>query len=202
MRRILFAAIAGSLVLLPAAGQAKPKTLDNVRLAYTPTTTLGDKDPIDLSGAFKVKIRVGPFTDARAQTDRIGENREDADKGRIRPVTTRDDVAAWVRARVADELGRYGLTVVEQGEDVLLTGDIRRFFVTEDSTYESDVGILISLYDESAKELWQGMANGTATRWGRSYKLENYEESWSDGLFEAIYSLVSSGEFRSALRER
>ncbi len=202
MRRISTLATAGFLVLVPAFASAKPKTLENVSLAYTPTTLLGEKPAIDLTGLLRVKIELGAFNDTRTEPQRIGENREDADKGKILPVTTRDNVADWMKARIADDLDRYGFTVVEKGGEVILTADIRRFFVTEENTYEADVGILFSLHDASGKELWHGMANGAANRWGRSYKLENYQEAWSDGLFEALYSLVDNPQFRQALRDR
>jgi len=202
MNRVALIAAALLLLLTSSSAFAKRKTLENVTLAYIPTTTLGDKEAVDLTGMLKTKIRLGEFADRRSEKKLIGENREKADKGKVLPVSTRDDVAAWIKARFSDELGRYGLSVVDSGGDVVLSGEVRRFFVTEDSTYGGDVGILITLTDASGKELWQGMANGAATRWGRSYKLENYQEAWSDSLFEAIYSLMENPEFRKALGGR
>lgn len=189
------------LCLLPTMLLAKPKTLENVPLVYTPTTVLGEKPAVNLTGMLKIKIQIGNFVDARSDKALIAENREDADKGKIRKVTTKDDVGAWVRSRLAADLGLYGFTVVEGDGDVVISGEIRRFFVIETNTYQADVGILVTVTGADGKERWQGMANGSAERFGRSYKLENYQESWSDGVFEAIYSLVSNADFRQALSQ-
>lgn len=194
--------VAALLLLVPGLAEAKPKTLDNVSLIYAPTTMIGEKDAVDLTGILKTKVEIGQFTDAHTNPSLIAENREDAAKGRILRVTTKDDVAAYVRTHLGDTLGKYGLNVVPSGGDVVISGEVRRFFVTETSTYAADVGIMVTAKDASGKELWQGMANGSAERFGRSFKLENYQEAWSDGLFEAIYSLISSAEFRQAVRKR
>lgn len=202
MNRSVLWISAALLVLLPSIANAKPKSLDKVSLAFTPTTIIGEKDPINLTGLLKTRIQLGEFTDVRGNPALIAENREDADKGKILAVTTRDDVAAWAKTQIGDLLGKFGLNVVATGGDVVITGEIRRFFVTETSTYQADVGILITVKDAAGVELWQGMANGSAERFGRSYKLENYAESWSDALLEATYSLLSSTEFRQALAKK
>lgn len=202
MNRSVLWISAALLVLLPSIANAKPKRLDKVSLAFTPTTIIGEKDPINLTGLLKTRIQLGEFTDTRSNPALIAENREDADKGKILAVTTKDDVAAWVKVQVGDLLGKFGLSVVPTGGDVVISGEIRRFFVNETSTYQADVGILITVKDAAGVELWQGMANGSAERFGRSYKLENYAESWSDALLEATYSLLSSAEFRQTLAKK
>jgi hypothetical protein len=49
------------------------------------------------------------------------------------------------------------------------------------------------------KLLWKGLAVGRATRFGRSYKLENYHEVLSDSLVEAVSRLLSDQVFVSVL---
>jgi hypothetical protein len=44
-----------------------------------------------------------------------------------------------------------------------------------------------------------GIVNGDATRFGRSYKAENYFEVMTDMLLRATYNLLSSDGFRAAL---
>lgn len=184
---------------LPGLAAAKPKQLESVPLGFTPTTVIGEMDPVDLTGTLRTKIELGRFIDFRTNPNRVAENREDEAKGRILPVTTRDDVAAWVKTHLGETLGRFGLNVVSGEGDVVISGEIRRFFVTETSTYQADLGILVTVKDRDGKELWQGMANGAAERFGRSFKLENYQESWSDALLEAAHSLLSNPGFRAAL---
>ena len=44
------------------------------------------------------------------------------------------------------------------------------------------------------------MASGGSKRFGRSYKAENYYETLSDSVVEAVYKMLSSSEFMAALR--
>jgi hypothetical protein len=47
--------------------------------------------------------------------------------------------------------------------------------------------------------LWSGNASGEATRFGRSYKLENYYEVLSDAVVNTVSSMLQSAEFQQAL---
>jgi hypothetical protein len=47
--------------------------------------------------------------------------------------------------------------------------------------------------------LWSGMITGDATRWGRSYNLDNYCEVMSDMTLRAVFNLLSNAGFRAAL---
>lgn len=182
-----------------SALEAKPKLLKDVALAWRPTTTLGEKSSIELTGLFKVKLEVS-LTDSRAQPNLIAENREDEEDDGILPVTTKDVVADWLETRVGEQLGAYGLNIVASGGDLVVEGEIRRFMVTETETYQADIGILVTVRDAQKKELWQGMVNGSAERFGRSYKLENYHESISDAVLEAVHSMLENEGFRKALK--
>jgi hypothetical protein len=50
--------------------------------------------------------------------------------------------------------------------------------------------------------LWSGVAPGEASRFGRSYLLENYYEILSDALVNATSSTLQSVEFQKALSQR
>ena len=54
----------------------------------------------------------------------IAENHEDKV---AKPVTTKDDVGAFVAAHLKDALEREGLTTVASGGDVILSGEVRQF---------------------------------------------------------------------------
>ena len=47
--------------------------------------------------------------------------------------------------------------------------------------------------------LWSGLASGDASRFGRSYKLENYYEALSDAIVNTVSSMLQSAPFQSAL---
>lgn len=149
------------------------------------------------SGA--VRVRIDALGDARKNPQLIGENREDADEGKILPVTTKDDVAAWCTDRLRYILEQLGFEVVEGEGDVILTGQVRRFFVAETNTYEGDVGLKIEVKSQDARVLWSGIANGVANRFGRSYKLENYYEVMSDSLLDAVQKLADHEGFVKAV---
>jgi hypothetical protein len=53
---------------------------------------------------------------------------------------------------------------------------VKRFFVREDASYKSEVAIHLTVVDRDGKVLWNRLASGEATRFGRSYKAENYYE--------------------------
>ena len=173
------------------------KELEGIPLVWKSTTQIGEAGAIDLTGIQQTKIQVNGLTDSRESTNLIGENREE---DRARKVTTSDNVATWCTSRLKTLLGQFGLDVVDSDGDVIVRGEIKRFFVAETSTYEGDVGLKIEVVSKDGKTLWSGMAGGTATRFGRSYKADNYYEALSDSLVDAVENLVKNGGFRAALR--
>lgn len=198
------AALSLAAVLLAAfaspAEARKKKTLHDIPLQWKPTDDIGDTfGGLDLTDVYDVGFRIEPFVDKRDDAALIGENREDADEGKILKVTTTDDVGAWVSENFTEVLSIIGLKINDGGEDVVLSGEIRRFFVNEESTYKSDVAVLITAQDGSGKTLWKGLAGGDATRFGRSYKAENYYEVLSDAVMEAMSSLLDNSGFRQAV---
>ena len=153
----------------------------------------------DMGSSGPARVQIARLTDARKNPQVIGENRENADAGKILPVTTKDDVAAWCTDRLRILLEQLGLDVVESDGDVILGGQVRRFFVAETNTYEGDVGLKIEVKAKDGRLLWSGLANGVANRFGRSYKLENYYEVISDSLLDAVQKLVAHDNFIRAL---
>jgi hypothetical protein len=197
--------------------------LENVPLAWRPTSQVAahsgvvDSSPSGVTSAAPAtmegvggasavatpplarRIQILAFTDTRKNPTLVGENREDADKGTILPVTTRDDVAAWCSERVRETLKQLGFEVVDAGGDVVLSASVVRFFVVETSTYQGEVGLKIDLKSNDGTVLWSGLANGATTRFGRSYKLENYQEVISDSLLDAVQKLAEHPAFVRAI---
>ena len=180
--------------------KAKDRRCENIPLLWSPTDEIGDYDAINLTGLTSITIEIGEFIDGRRQKELIGQNLEDQDEGLLRDVSTPDDVAAFVADHTAEVLGLFGFAV-GGGGDAVLSADLRRFYVTETGTYEGDVSILFRLHDAGGELLYEGMSGGSASRWGRSYKAENYYETLSDSLMEAVHRLASSADFRSALEQ-
>jgi hypothetical protein len=194
-QHFLALAFLGSFLLNAAAFAAAP--LENIPLVWKPTSVFSEMGTLDLSGAVvTTKIRFEPLVDTRQDPARVAENRE---KAQVRPMTTSTDVAVFVTDHLKGTVRSAGLNVVDGDADISVSGDIRKFFVTEESTYNGEISLMIHVKDRSGKELWSGVVNGDATRWGRSYKAENYFEVMSDMILRAAFNMLSSDGFHAAL---
>jgi hypothetical protein len=184
-----------ALVLLLAvtvAAHAKTALLEHVPLQWKPTSELR-------LGAMQMPaalIQFESFQDARDNKDAIGENLED---DKPRPVTTSDDVGAFVSAHMRELFDHAGLKTVDSNGAVIIKGEVKQFYVRENATYESEVAIHLTLTGHDGKPLWSGVATGDATRFGRSYQLENYYEVLSDAVVNAVSSMLQSADFQKAL---
>ena len=69
--------------------------------------------------------------------------------------------------------------------------------VIETNTYKGEVRLKVSA-KRGEKEEWVGVASGTSSRFGRSYKADNYYETLSDALLEAAERAVKDEGFHKA----
>jgi hypothetical protein len=188
MRALLF------VVLLTATlvAYAKTRLLEHVPLQWRATSelTLGTRE------VTPVLVQFETFQDVRDNKEAIGENREDKTP---KPVTTNDDVGAFVGKHMRELFERAGLKTVDSNGEVTIKGEVKQFFVSETSTYKSDVVVHLTVVGRDGQTLWSGLASGDATRFGRSYKLENYYEVLSDAIVNAVSSMLQSPELQRAL---
>jgi hypothetical protein len=199
MRHPILAITCLAIVLVSGVAYAA-SDLVNIPLNWTPTSTFASMGAIDLSGNIvSLSIHVDPLVDARENPTLVAENREKANK--FRQVTTTTDVAAFVTTHVKESLHAAGLNIVEGAGDFTISGELRRFFVTETSTYKGEVSMVIHVKNGAGKEVWTGVVGGDAERFGRSYKADNYYETMSDMVLRASYNLLSNQGFREALQK-
>ena len=170
---------------------AKPPLL-NVPLQWRPTSKL-QLGAIQMSDA---PIQFETFRDVRDNKNAIGENLEDKQP---KPVTTTDDVGAFVRTHMRGLFDQAGLKVVDSNGTVTIKGEVRQFFVRETDTYNSAVVVHVAIVARDGHTLWSGLASGDAKRFGRSYKLENYYEVLSDAIVNTVSSMLQSTEVQKAL---
>lgn len=197
----LAVALFSAVLFFNGAAPARGGPLQNIPLKWTPTSTLAEMGSLDVSGTLlTIKIHVDSLADTRQNPTLVAENREKADK--LRQVTTSSDVAAFVTDHLKESVHSAGLNVVEGPADVIVSGEIRQFFVTEMNTYNGELSLLIHVKNSAGKELWTGIVAGDSTRWGRSYSAENYYETMSDMVLRATYNLLSNPGFREALGKR
>lgn len=193
-------------LFVPLAVAAAPKAphdcwnprLDNVPLVWRPTEqiSLPKVVTMDPTSGPTVRIEIRALADSRQDRKRIGENREDVEgSGCIWPVRTRDDAAAWTTERLRFLLRHLGFSTVDTDGDVVISGELRQFFVTETHTYDGEVGLKIDVISKDGKALWSGLVGGSNGHWGRSYKLENYHETLSDALIDAVKHLTADASF-------
>lgn len=187
--RLLFLSVA---VTLSAYAYAKTALLENIPLQWKPTSELQLSTMQMPSGS----IQFDTFQDERNRKEMIGENLED---NTPKPVTTSDDVGAFVSSHMRVLFDRAGLKTVDSDAAIRVKGEVRQFFVTETATYKSILVVHLTVTDREGKTLWSGLASGDATRFGRSYKAENYYEVLSDAVVNTASSLLESAEFQKAL---
>lgn len=181
----------GLLGVAFTAGSAA-KLLQHIPLEWKPTSDLR----LGTMQMTASTVTIAPFTDGRENKEAIGENREDAVP---KPVTTTDDVGTFVSTHMRALFDRAGIKTVDSDGDVTIEGEVRQFFVREESTYKSTVVIHLTVLDKGGKTLWTGLGSGDATRFGRSYKAENYYEVLSDAVVNTVSSMMQDAGFQKAL---
>jgi hypothetical protein len=197
-RRILSAAVL-SLVVGSALAASRP--LENIPLKWSPTQTLGDMGPVDLSGpVLTTRVHIDPFTDTRQNAALVAENREKPTN--IRTVTTSTNVPEFVSQHMQDIMHGAGVqTVASADADLLVSGEIREFFVTETDQYRGKLGLFVTAKNSQGKEIWSGIILGGAENFGRSYKADNYNETFSNMVLRATYNLLANPGFHQAMQK-
>ena len=192
------ALVLAALVAFPLAAKIP---LADVPLAWRATRSAAQvgMPAVDLLPFQGRSLTLVPFTDGREQPALIGENREK--RSNLLPVTTREDVPAWVTARTREFLASLGLPLrapEAEASGLVIRGEVVSFFVAEGDEYLGDVRLRIQVLKDG-ETVWSGQAMGAADHSGRSYKLENYQETLSDSLLQAWVSLFRSQTFLKAL---
>jgi hypothetical protein len=197
MDRRIFAATTALLLASTAFSASVP--LQDIPLQWTPTESLAEMGPLDISGALlTTSIHVETFTDSRQNPATVAENREKV--ANIRTVTTSTNVASYVTDHLGDSMRGAGLNIVGGAGDVNVSGEIREFFVAETDLYRGNLSLLVTVRNREGKELWNGVVVGGAEHFGRSYRADNYFETISDMVLRASYNLLANPGFHESLK--
>jgi Uncharacterized lipoprotein len=184
--------LASLLLGVSLVAAAKAKLLEHIPLQWRPTSDLR----LGTAQMTASTVTVATFTDARDNKEAIGENREGDEP---KPVTTSDDVGAFVSTHIRQLFDQAGIKTVDSNGAVTIHGEVKKFFVREAETYKSEVAVHLTVIDQDGKTLWNGLASGEATRFGRSYRAENYYEVLSDAVVNTVSSMLQAGEFEKAI---
>jgi len=186
------AILAALLLSIALTASAITKLLEQIPLQWRPTSALR----LGTTQMTASTVTIAPFTDGRDNKEVIGENREDDIP---KPVTTTDDVGTFVSSNIRQLFDQAGVKTVDSNGEVIIKGEVKKFFVREESTYRATVEIHLTVIDQDGKILWNGLASGEATRFGRSYKAENYYEVLSDAVVNTVSSMLQATDFRKAM---
>jgi len=196
VRIALALAAALSLCCARAAGPMR------IPLRWAPTDDI--RIPVAAVDALsRQAIYVGSFADARQDRGSIGKNTESRIDTKPKDdwlVSTPDDVAVFLSGRFREVLKANGVPTVASGATRVIKAEVRRYFVTEGETYQADVLLRFTVEDGAGRTLWQGLAEGHANRWGRSYSEENYQQSLCNAFLEATKDVMQNREFLDAFR--
>lgn len=197
MRTLLFSAASLTALALAIGGcsmGAHPTTL-NVPMTYTPTSHINFPSNLSTAG----KVYVAPVVDQRQDKTSVGQNIEDEGKP-ARPVLADSEaVTRFVRDAFARELATSGVAVGDAaaGADRTLTITLRRLYCTEDNTYRTDANATVDITGRGAT--FNGTYAGQNTRFGRSYSIGNYQESYSDAMVDLMDKMFADPRFRAAM---
>jgi len=167
--------------------------MDAVPLLWKPTVEPKKYWHPDLT---KMQLSVGDFRDMREDKSLIGRNIQDPHD--VKKVRTGDEVGKWVSLMTKKTIVDYGISISDSS-DAVLTGDIVDFMVEEGEDYKANVNIKFSITGRSGNEIWTGMVSGSSTRFGRSFNIENYYESLSDAVIDAVGRLVEGTDMVKTL---
>jgi hypothetical protein len=148
-------------------------------------------------------IAVDLFVDARPDPAAIGMNTEERINNQRKDVwlvCTPDDVGAFLSDRFQDMLQTSGISTVATGATRVIRAEVLKYFVTEGQTYKADVVLRFIVEDDAGGVLWEGFVEGHATRWGRSYNEQNYQESLGNAFVEATKHLLRDRDFLEVFR--
>ena len=145
----------------------------------------------------KQAISVDSFVDTREDRASIGKNTELKDAGLV---STPDNVGAFLAARFREVLGANGVSTVVSGAPRVIKAEVQKYFVTEGETYLADVVLRFTVADGAGRTLWQGIGEGHANRWGRTFNEENYQEALTNAFLEATKDVMRNREFLAAFR--
>jgi hypothetical protein len=190
--------VLAGLLHAPSALAQKELT---VQLAFVPQEGVQITSP-DLTPAL-LEIAIDQrIEDARRQEDQRLIGRATGRDDKPFPVRADRDVTEFVRETLA-MVGREWSLKLEKPHGRSLTLQIARFWVDENrkavgSMYGAEVKLAFALKDASDRLLSEGIASGSAHRYGRAHSKDNANEVLSDALKEAYSAVLSDSGLQNA----
>jgi hypothetical protein len=68
-------------------------------------------------------------------------------------------VGTFVSTNIRQLFDQVSVKTVDSNGEVIIKGEVKKFFVREESTYKSTVEIHLTVIDQDGKTLWNGLAS-------------------------------------------
>jgi len=200
MKRISLLCLVVSIAFVtPGHGAQKAAELKDIPLEWKPTEEISSYEAIGVTAYRNAHFVIRKFSDARKQPAKIGINTEKSYSDRDMPVTTKQKVSDWLTGRFATVFTQFGMDVVSGKGTFFVDAAVVDFLVTESSKYNANVSLKITLTAKNGAVVWEGTTTGSATRFGRSYKADNYYEALSNATISAVHGLLNDDSFKRAI---
>jgi hypothetical protein len=196
---LLLCLVVCTTFVTPGYGAQTGAELKGIPLIWKPTEAINSYGVIDVTAYRNAHFVIRQFTDARNQPANIGINTEKRLSGRDLPVTTKQKVADWLKGRVAKVFSQFGTDVVTAKGTFFVDAAVVKFFVTESFQYDAEVSLKVTLSAKNGAVVWKGTTTGNSTRFGHSYKAENYYEALSNATISAVHGLLNDDSFKLAV---
>jgi len=141
------------------------------------------------------------LTDGRPGSDPavIGEYAND---DQVSPMRASNDPLAWANEVLKKNAADWGIKTAEKGP-LTLAGKLVRLRALESkkavgSTYTAEVQVSFVLKNARGGTLWEGVAAGDSTRYGRKHSEENVSEVLSDATKQAYANLFNNAGLQDA----
>jgi hypothetical protein len=183
----------------PGYGAQTTPQLKNIPLEWKATEAISSFAAIDMSVYRNEHFVIKPFSDVRNQPSEIGVNIEKRFSGQDLRVTTQQKVSDWLTRKCATVYSQFGLNVDNSNGTFFVDTSVVKFFVTEESKYNAEVSLEVTLTAKNRVIAWKGTTTGSATRFGHSYEAVNYYEALSNATISAVHGLLNNDSFRRAV---
>jgi hypothetical protein len=188
-------------LVTPGYGAQTDSGLKDIPLEWKPTDAISTYGAIDLTAYHNVQFVIKPFTDLRTQPAEIGINTEKRFSDQDILVSTKQSVADWLTDKFVKVTSQFGIDAGTDKRTFFIDATVMKFFVTESSAYNAEVSLKVMLKAKSGEVVWEGITSGSATRFGRSAKAENYYEALSNATISAVHGLLNDISFKQAVQK-
>ncbi len=114
-------------------------------------------------------------------------------------VTAAGDVGAYCTTVFQDRFKALGVPFVDSGQAFTLKVNVEQLFAEETDQYHGSAKLGVSLIGPDGAVVWQKELVGKSSQGGRDHSEDNYNETLSAALVDAMKQLLTGRDFETAL---